>query len=118
MSCVGSNFVRGFGVRDFWMVRSSGSEGFEVQFIQIWAWVQPISSQTGSKFGLFRGVRLDLKFGFGGQSWVRVSSKFDPSSSKQFEVRYIWVQSNTSVNFEIPTYSRCIVHLGQRLVST
>ena len=39
---------------------------------------------------------MGSKFGFGGRTWVRVSSKFDLSSSKQFEVRYIWVQSNTT----------------------
>ena len=31
---------------------------------------------------------MGSKFGFGGQTWVRVSSKLDLSSSKQFEVRY------------------------------
>ena len=55
----------------------------------------PISSKTGSKFGLFGGIRVGLKFSFGGRTWVQVSSKFDLSSLKQFEVRYIWVRSNT-----------------------
>ena len=40
------------------------------------------SGRTGSKFGLFEGVRKGSKFGFGGQTWVRVSSKFDQLSSK------------------------------------
>ena len=36
------------------------------------------------------------KFSFGGETWVRVSSKFNISSSKGFEVHYIWVRSNTN----------------------
>ena len=30
--------------------------GFKVWFFQIWVWVWPISSRTGSKFELFGGV--------------------------------------------------------------
>ena len=41
-----------------------GSEGLKVGLFQIWAWVWPISSQTGSKFGHFGGVRVGSKFGF------------------------------------------------------
>ena len=52
---------------------------------------------TGSKFRLFGGVWVGLKIGFGGRTWVWVSSKFNLSSSKQFEVHYIWVQSNTNM---------------------
>ena len=32
-----------------------GSEVFKDQFCLIWAWVQPVSGQTGSKFGIFGG---------------------------------------------------------------
>ena len=39
---------------------------------------------------------MGLKFGFGRQTWVRVSLKFDLSSSKLVEVHYIWVRSNTN----------------------
>ena len=77
-------------------------EGFELRSLQIWAWVQPISGRTGSKLG-FLEIRESSKFGFGRQTWVRVSSKFDQSSLKQFEVRYIWVRSNTSVHNTILT---------------
>ena len=42
-------------------------------------------------FGLFGGVQNGSKFSFGGRTWVRVSSKFNLSSSKQFEVCYIRV---------------------------
>ena len=66
-----------------------GSEGLEVEVFRIWTEVQPISGQTGSKFGLFGGVRKGSKFGFGGQTWVQVSSNFDP-----VKVPYIWVRSN------------------------
>ena len=87
-----SGFLKGSGefvVR--FELTNLGSEGFEVRFFQIWSWVQPISGQTSSKFGHFAGVRKGSKFVFGGQAWVQKSSKFDLSSSKQFEVRYIWV---------------------------
>ena len=73
-----------------------GSEGFEVQFFQIWAWVPPISGQSGLKFRHFAKFHMGSKFGFCGQTWVRKSSKFNMLGSKQFEVRYIWVRSNTS----------------------
>ena len=82
----------GFVVR--FELTNLGSEGFEVRLFQIWAWVRPISGQKGSKFGHFAGferVRKGSKFGFGGQTWVRVSLKFDQSSFKQFKVHYIWV---------------------------
>ena len=65
-----------------------------VQFFWMWAWVRSISGQTGSRFGLFGGFRKGLKFGFSGWTWIRVSLKFDLSSLKKFEVRYIWVWSN------------------------
>ena len=39
---------------------------------------------------------MGSKFGIGRQTWVRMSLKFDLSGSKQFEVRYIWVRSNTT----------------------
>ena len=61
----------------------------------IWTWFRPISGWTGSKFGVLGGVRMGSKLGFDGRTWVRVSSKFDLSSSKLFEVRYICVRSNT-----------------------
>ena len=74
-----------------------GSEEFEVQFfLELGLGVRPISGPTGSKFGLFGGVRIGLKFGFPRQTWIQVSLKFDLSSSKQFEVHYFWVRSNTS----------------------
>ena len=41
----------GFVVR--FELTNLGSEGFEVRFFQIWAWVRPISGQKGSKFGHF-----------------------------------------------------------------
>ena len=63
-----------------------GSEGFEVWFFWIWAWIQPIFGKTGSRFGLFGGDQKGSKFSFGGQTWVCVSLKFDLSSSKQIEV--------------------------------
>ena len=44
------------------------------------------------------GVQVGSKFGSGGQTWVRVSSKFDLSSSKQFKVRFIWDLSNTIIH--------------------
>ena len=53
---VGSEFLEGLGgfiVRFCWM--NLGSEGFEVQFFQIWAWVCPVSGRTGSKSGFLEG---------------------------------------------------------------
>ena len=65
-------FWRGFnGFEDWFWWMNMGSSEFEV-------W--PIKFEVG------------LKFGFG------VSSKFDLSCSKQFEVCYIWVRSNTSIS--------------------
>ena len=66
-----------------------GSEGFEVQFFKIW------SSGFLKGFGY-----LGSKFSFGRQTWVRVSLKFDLSSSKWFEVHYIWVRSNSNLNHD------------------
>ena len=40
---------------------------------------------------------MGSNLGFGRQTWVPVSLKFDLSGSKQFEVRYIWVRSNTTM---------------------
>ena len=37
-----------------------------------------------------RGLKW-FEIQFGGRTWVRVSSKFDLSSLKQFEVCYIWI---------------------------
>ena len=51
--------------------------------------------KTGLKFRLFEEVRMDLMFGFGGQTWVQVSSKFELSSWKQFKVDYSWGRFNT-----------------------
>ena len=45
------------------------------------------------EFGLFGGVRKCLKFGYGWQTWVRVSLKYNLSSSKQFEVRSLYLGS-------------------------
>ena len=88
-----SGFLKGSGefVVRFELVNLD-SEGFEVRFFQIWAWVPPISGQSGLKFGHFAKFKMGSKFGFGGRTWVRKSSKFDLSSLKQFEV---WVPSNT-----------------------
>ena len=72
-----------------------GLERFEVQFFQIWTWVWLISSQTCLKFRLFGGVRVGLKFGFGGRTWVLVSLNFDLSSSKRFEVSCLMSISDT-----------------------
>ena len=41
-----------------------GSEGFEVQFFQIWAWVEPIYGQARSMFGPFEADRMSFKFRF------------------------------------------------------
>ena len=38
--------------------------------------------QTGSKVRLIYGVQKGSKFGFGGQTWVCVSLKFDQSGLK------------------------------------
>ena len=70
-------------------------------FFRIWAWVRPVSDRTGSMFGLFGVVQKGSKFGLSGQTWVQLSSKFIPSSSKQFEVCYIWVRSNTKLEMQI-----------------
>ena len=51
-----------------------------------------------SKFRFFGWVRKSSKFGFGGRTYVRVSSKLDLSSSKLFEVHYIWVRFNTNMS--------------------
>ena len=53
-----SGFLEGSGgfVVQFWSV-NLGQEGFGGWFFQIWAQVQPISGQTGEKFGLFGWVR-------------------------------------------------------------
>ena len=45
--------------------------------------------------GFLDGFDWVLYCGFGARIWVLVCSKFDLSSLKQFEVRYIWVRSNT-----------------------
>ena len=64
----------------------------------------------GLKVRLFGGVQKGSKFGFGGQTWVQVSLKFDLSSLKWFEVHYIWVRSNTTcykknLKFDLPSIS-------------
>ena len=69
-----------------------GSEGFEVQIFQIWAWVWPVYEV---EVRLFEAVWVGSNFGFGGQTCVQISLMFDLSSFKWFEVRYIWVRSNT-----------------------
>ena len=46
----------------------------------------------------FWRVRKGSKFGFGRRTWIWKSSKFDMLGSKQFEVRLIWVHSNTIDN--------------------
>ena len=104
--------VYGIEVRNFWRIRVGSQFGFvrwtwhwkgsKLGFSGLWAWDlgSAISGQTSSKFRLFREVWMGSKFGFVGRTWVQVSSKFDLSNSKQFEVRYIWVRSNTIVTKE------------------
>ena len=78
---VGSQF--GFGIRT-WVGKGSKFSFYRFGLV---------SSRTGSKFRLFGGVRMVSNFDFGGSTGVQVSSKFNLSSSKQFEIRYsIWIQ--------------------------
>ena len=91
-----------FKVRDLWRVRvglyfvvwfwktNLSSEGFEVWFFQIWAWVWSVFGWTYLKFGLFVWVRKGFNFGFGGQTWVWVSSKFkfDAVQSLLFSIQH------------------------------
>ena len=73
-------------------------------------WVRNSSKFSFSRFGLgfdlflaeqVRNSDMCSKFSFGGRNWVLKSSKFDLSGSKQFEVHYIWVQSNTSTVVQV-----------------
>ena len=99
-----SGFLKSSGGFIVWFWQTNlGSEGFKVQFFQIWAQVCPVSGQTGSKFGFFGEFRMGLKLSFGRRTWVRVSSKFYLSSSKQFEVPafgkgFKWVRNSIFVH--------------------
>ena len=50
-----------------------------------------IFGQISLKFESFGGVLMGSQFDFGLRTMVRVSSKSELSSSKMFDVRYIWV---------------------------
>ena len=82
-----------FGVRDFWRVCCLALGD------------QRVSKFSFSRFGSDYGKFLAQQVGSSGflmgsnafeQTWVCVSLKLDLSSSKQFKICYIWVQSNTS----------------------